>query len=1529
MNVQDCYPKWTIVGSSPGYGWFNKYLVGQVSQQDLVAGSPAHSVTYEYVDEPAWHYDRSTEWHRTWSDWRGYGHVRVWVTGAAPVDTFSFRGMDGDYMDGAPLRSVQLTDSRGDTFVDDGWRRGLTYETQTTVAGTPLGRTFNRWVNLSGVAGSRMTRTDRVDSTLASSGGSLTSRQQYSFDAYGNTVQVESLGDPGSNTDDSCTTISYALNTSAWIVDRVAQSDLHTGTCVGPVVGRSQNLYDNLALGSVTVGNTTSARVATDATTWSSTTLSYDNAGRLTTLDGPMSGAGDAVTTGYDTTYGFARTLTNSLGHQTVTVSDPKRFLPLTVTDANAKTTTNSYDALGRVIAVWTPDDPTNGPAAVTFSYTVTATAPSKVKTSVWQDTTRRLDSWSFYDGLGQQIQTQRPGPNGGSITDFTVYNERGLPARTFSALWSSATPGVSAMTTPTSPVRETVQVWDGAGRPTQMQTWSNGSALSVSSTDYNGYTTTLTPPVGLASSATVNALGRTVQTRRNTPTASATTNYTYNTAGRLLTTTDPAGSVRSNSYDWAGRLLTASDPDGGNTSNTYDPAGRVVTSVNPVGTLWFGYDTLGRPTERRTGTSTGTLRARWAFDAVGEKGLLDYSESFDAAGARIVQTNTTGYDNRNRPTGITYTVDTRPTWTDNGLAGTYPVGFAYDKADHRTVLNYPTAGNLPAETVTTGYNATGQASTLIGAQTYVGNSTFTNEGWVSGRTLRTTTATASRAYGWDAATGRIATLTGTYNGATIQQLSYTYDPGGNVMSTTDASVSERQCFGYDHWNRLTTAYTTGTIGACGGPTGGGPAPYSTTYSYDNRDRIVNGPAGTNYQYTNSAHPHGVTSVNTPDGTDSYTYDASGNRATWVDANGPDFAYSWDVEGRMTKNVSTDAQTPAARSSVTTHNGSGSTTLSLPPPNGTRTGDVLVTSIVVSSPGANKAPPTVTAPAGWTLVATSANANVRAAVFVYPNTVATPWSNTFTFSVAAKAVGGMTSYINVDTSNPIDVSAVGSNTSGTSHVAPSVVTSGVNRLLTSVTGLAVTSSVTPPVTMTERIDAATPTGTKSATIETADQIVFTAGATGTRTSTSPTAATSQTVTYALRPIPIQSEYLYDTDRTVVLRKDAYATFLTLGEFVDLHVVPTGNPWSHRSYKIGNEEVAKNSGGVREWFFNDRQGSVTTTSSDSTIISAARRSHYTPWGKIRPSSAPDPITWYQYIGALDEPNSQLIYLNNRHYDPQTGVFISVDPLVTTTGQPYLYAAGNPTTLSDPSGLSYGCGASGCIDDKNTVKEQQWVMYQNKGPDLKSLISKLQNEGAAQSMIDSVKEGQRYSFDSLYDDLMAVRAIQLACYLCLKTPPLMPPVQDGPRLWNDILTGFDLGADGGGLMACFGIDGSAGPGSASGSSCVMGDTDGVFGLTTVGAGPSVGTPGLAGSVGLTVTNADAKHLVEWSMCGNVSGGAGLGGAGALCGSISYQNDEWSYLGAWTFYEGISVTTPSGSVGYSYTYTWVDSWIAWPWL
>lgn len=43
--------------------------------------------------------------------------------------------------------------------------------------------------------------------------------------------------------------------------------------------------------------------------------------------------------------------------------------------------------------------------------------------------------------------------------------------------------------------------------------------------------------------------------------------------------------------------------------------------------------------------------------------------------------------------------------------------------------------------------------------------------------------------------------------------------------------------------------------------------------------------------------------------------------------------------------------------------------------------------------------------------------------------------------------------------------------------------------------------------------------------------------------------------------------------------------------------------------------------------------------------------------------------------------------NRYYDPATGQFLSVDPLVGSTGTPYAYSSDNPTNVVDPLG-QYG-------------------------------------------------------------------------------------------------------------------------------------------------------------------------------------------------------------------------------------------------
>jgi len=71
------------------------------------------------------------------------------------------------------------------------------------------------------------------------------------------------------------------------------------------------------------------------------------------------------------------------------------------------------------------------------------------------------------------------------------------------------------------------------------------------------------------------------------------------------------------------------------------------------------------------------------------------------------------------------------------------------------------------------------------------------------------------------------------------------------------------------------------------------------------------------------------------------------------------------------------------------------------------------------------------------------------------------------------------------------------------------------------------------------------------------------------------------------------------------------------------------------------------------------------------------------------------TALQYDGQYTDAESGLQYLQARYYDPGTGQFLSQDPAVAETGQPYAYSADDPLNLSDPSGYSAVavCGSYG--------------------------------------------------------------------------------------------------------------------------------------------------------------------------------------------------------------------------------------------
>ena len=61
--------------------------------------------------------------------------------------------------------------------------------------------------------------------------------------------------------------------------------------------------------------------------------------------------------------------------------------------------------------------------------------------------------------------------------------------------------------------------------------------------------------------------------------------------------------------------------------------------------------------------------------------------------------------------------------------------------------------------------------------------------------------------------------------------------------------------------------------------------------------------------------------------------------------------------------------------------------------------------------------------------------------------------------------------------------------------------------------------------------------------------------------------------------------------------------------------------------------------------------------------------------------------FGFTGNWTDPDTDLVYLRARDYDPATGQFLSVDPAVDVTRQPYAYVGNNPISRTDPTGLDY--------------------------------------------------------------------------------------------------------------------------------------------------------------------------------------------------------------------------------------------------
>lgn len=264
----------------------------------------------------------------------------------------------------------------------------------------------------------------------------------------------------------------------------------------------------------------------------------------------------------------------------------------------------------------------------------------------------------------------------------------------------------------------------------------------------------------------------------------------------------------------------------------------------------------------------------------------------------------------------------------------------------------------------------------------------------------------------------------------------------------------------------------------------------------------------------------------------------------------------------------------------------------------------------------------------------------------------------------------------------------------------------------------------------------------------------------------------------------------------------------------------------------------------------------------------------------------------------------LFLNNRYHDPTLGTFISVDPLVQATGEPYIYASGNPTTLSDPTGL--------CPTDTAAAAACYAALY--------NAMFASSNDGAPPSGQDVHSTTRQKAYN--------VAAVPKCGISACREPSPPRPTDDSEWVCGPAGQRSSSGCDwfepldedsGLGLVVGACGDGGVSGGLYAGAAlCMVYDDDemaliAVYGLGG-GAGASPG--GEAGSAGITggalTTNAsDFRELLGYSVCGGGSGGKGHMVSGEVC--LGLSGISGNRTGIWSAYAGYGIG--AGAEGHVY--------------
>ncbi|HEY1774505.1 MAG TPA: SpvB/TcaC N-terminal domain-containing protein [Gammaproteobacteria bacterium] len=757
-----------------------------------------------------------------------------------------------------------------------------------------------------------------------------------SFDGYGNLLtSTTTIGQPGTPLPPpsftTTTTTQYAAPGSVYCADLPTQITVQrqaptvSGISFPDPASRVTTISENTTTcqpSSVTAASGQSGDGSIPVTT---TYASHDAYGNITEVD---VGSGATMRT---TKYSFAggngelpTSITNvvsgSLNLISQTTWNYALGLEATSTDPNGNLTRMSYDGFGRLVSVERPDGSGSAssykscPGSITCP---TGTAYYLLTTASGMGSTSIYTGLAFYDSLGKAT-TQETMPFGDVISRIdTAYDAMGN-------VTSITKPYLVTSPSATTQIFSTSYVYDLAmnrlisiATPQDQTDTCSPTCNNNTTFSFNDLMATVRHTVSNSASSsgtqltskTVDLIGEIVSTE---DTNGGMTTYSYDAFGDLIATHDANNKLTTMNYDGLGHKTGMVDPNMGTWSYQVDALGEVICQTDAkMQSIVMAYDNVGRlTTKKETSPQSGAdctpasgdivYTGNWTYDSVTNgKGLpasLNDSNGFSRSYV---------YDTHSRPTGVTTTVPNIPVGSGST---SYTTSTAYDTFGRLATITYPATAvtGLAPFAVNYNYDSTSgalasvsdAATSFVYWQVATGGSAAPVDAfghilaYEDGNTVSTVTA-------YDQATGAVLGIgTGLSGSTSIQQLAYSWDGFGNLISRCDANKGLTETFTYDGLDRISTsAVNTGATACSGGTTG--PAMSLTYDAIGNIQTRTNtgitfgsGTLNDTYTYGNSSHPDAVMGVTSMPGT--YAYDADGNMTqgnnrtiTWNDDNLP------------------------------------------------------------------------------------------------------------------------------------------------------------------------------------------------------------------------------------------------------------------------------------------------------------------------------------------------------------------------------------------------------------------------------------------------------------------------------------------------------------------------------------------------------------------------------------------------------------------------------------------------------------------